>query len=107
MESVIRVHTLTEYESLPKIDKEDYFWRFYYFATTGVFEPRRVPVYCTCEEPYNPDLPMVECDLCKEWYHTKCVGLSDAVIEAMDSFTCHTCNKDLSAIARTEQHGDR
>ena len=40
MESVLRVHTLTEYEALPRIEKEDYFWRFYYFATTGVFEPR-------------------------------------------------------------------
>ena len=33
---------------------------------------------------------------------TKLDKLSEAVVEAMDSFTCHTCNRDLSAIAKTE-----
>lgn len=31
------------------------------------FEPERVPVYCLCELPDNPDKPMVMCEQCEEW----------------------------------------
>ena len=31
------------------------------------FKPDRVPVYCTCEMPYNPDQLMIMCKVCEEW----------------------------------------
>jgi len=31
------------------------------------FKPDRVPVYCVCEMPYNPDQMMVMCKVCEEW----------------------------------------
>ena len=31
------------------------------------FKPDRVPVYCSCEMPYNPDQMMVMCKICEEW----------------------------------------
>jgi hypothetical protein len=36
-------------------------------AQQKVFKPDRVPVYCTCEMPYNPDQKMVMCEACKDW----------------------------------------
>lgn len=33
-----------------------------------LFEPDRVPVFCRCEMPYNPDQFMVCCDTCTEWW---------------------------------------
>jgi hypothetical protein len=32
-----------------------------------IFEPPKVPVFCLCEMPYNPDKFMVQCDHCTEW----------------------------------------
>jgi hypothetical protein len=32
-----------------------------------IFEPPKVPVFCVCEMPYNPDKFMVQCDQCTEW----------------------------------------
>ncbi|KAK2079438.1 hypothetical protein QBZ16_003130 [Prototheca wickerhamii] len=26
---------------------------------------------------YNPDLPMIQCDECKVWYHGPCIGCTD------------------------------
>ena len=37
---------------------------------------KQVPVYCQCEMPYNPDLFMVMCEGCEEWYHPQCLKLS-------------------------------
>ena len=31
------------------------------------FEPDQVPVYCNCEQPYNPDKPMINCETCEDW----------------------------------------
>jgi len=91
VEAVIRVHTLADYERLKRIEKEDYFWRFQYTASTGGFDPKRVPVYCSCGEPYNPDLSMVECDICGEWYHTTCAKLSETDLENLETFNCDNC----------------
>ena len=68
------VHKLKEYQMLKEVTDNDYYTRFSYKASKGEFKPDRVPVYCACEMPYNPDLFMVECEACEEWYHPQCVG---------------------------------
>jgi hypothetical protein len=70
------VHTLDAYRALPAIGPDDYFWQFRYLPRTKEFRPERVPVFCTCQLPYSPDLVMVQCGGCEEWYHPHCVGLS-------------------------------
>ena len=35
-------------------------------------------LFCVCQQPYNVDTAMIECDLCNEWYHLKCMGLTQA-----------------------------
>ena len=35
----------------------------------------QVPMYCVCRMPYIVDVPMVECSVCKEWYHSVCVSV--------------------------------
>lgn len=27
------------------------------------------PVYCVCREPYDVSRFMIECDICKDWFH--------------------------------------
>ena len=41
-----------------------------------IFNENENALYCVCQQPYNVDTSMIECDSCHEWYHVKCVGLS-------------------------------
>ena len=41
-----------------------------------IFNENETALYCVCQQPYNVDTSMIECDSCHEWYHVKCVGLS-------------------------------
>ncbi|KAG2488871.1 hypothetical protein HYH03_012666 [Edaphochlamys debaryana] len=84
------VHNVTRWESLPERTENDFFSRFKYKPRTKQFEPDRVPVYCLCELPYNPDRPMVMCDACDEWYHPSCLQLNAEVLQ-QEHFTCPSC----------------
>lgn len=82
------VHTLKAYQALHIVGDLDYFSRFLYKAATGEFKPDRVPVYCMCEMPYNPDLFMVECEGCDEWFHPECLQLTKREVEKMKHMMC-------------------
>jgi hypothetical protein len=87
-----RVLDLRAFQALPATSDADFFYRFSYRAATQRFQPRRVPVFCRCEMPYNPDLLMVECAHCVEWFHPACVGLECADAAAVPrGFVCPDC----------------
>ena len=87
------VHSLRDYQSLDQVKEFDFFTRFSYLAARGEFKPDRVPVYCRCEMPYNPDLFMIECEGCEEWHHPECVQLTRDEVEKMAHFVCAECTK--------------
>ena len=37
-----------------------------------------IQVYCECRMPQCYDIKAVECELCSEWFHFKCVGLKSS-----------------------------
>ncbi len=37
-----------------------------------------VKVYCVCRNIDNKKQPMIECDLCKEWFHFSCLNISSS-----------------------------
>lgn len=97
------VHKLREYQQLTEVTDNDYYTRFSYKASKGEFKPDKVPVYCACEMPYNPDLFMVECESCEEWYHPQCVGSTKKQVEKLAQFVCPTCDKKAQARAAKKQ----
>ncbi|OQR69522.1 nucleosome-remodeling factor subunit NURF301-like, partial [Tropilaelaps mercedesae] len=48
-------------------------------------------VYCICKRPYDPSKFMIGCDLCSNWFHTTCIGVTEAQARAMDSWVCSEC----------------
>lgn len=34
-----------------------------------VYKMATVPVYCECRQPYDAGRFMIECDVCKDWFH--------------------------------------
>eukprot|EP00878_Enallax_costatus_P029502 GHUV01031995.1.p2 GENE.GHUV01031995.1~~GHUV01031995.1.p2 ORF type:complete len:138 (+),score=43.52 GHUV01031995.1:510-923(+) len=78
----------------------DYFTRFYFDHEAGKFHPSQVPVFCLCQWPYNPDLVMINCRSCDEWYHPECLPI-DAVPDSDDpgllaNWICPECAQDTS-----------
>ncbi len=55
------------HQALSQITESDFFTRFMYKPAKKEFEPDQVPVFCVCEQPYNPDKYMVMCEQCTDW----------------------------------------
>ncbi|KAF7727360.1 hypothetical protein EC973_007603 [Apophysomyces ossiformis] len=53
-------------------------------------------VYCLCRREYNPkdpEMPMILCDTCNEWFHIDCVDLPQSVLETIDKYKCPNCTR--------------
>ncbi|XP_047335641.1 chromatin remodeling protein EBS-like [Impatiens glandulifera] len=97
------VHSLKNYTNLEKIEAEDYYCRYEYKAATGVFVPSCVRVYCKCKLPENPDLLMVQCEECKNWYHPFCLEMTIDQAKQLDPFMCSDCNGEEDKIEKTNE----
>lgn len=49
-----------------------------------------IKVYCECRLPDNGE-KMVQCFKCKEWFHTKCVRLSEMFLNSNQLWNCRNC----------------
>ncbi|CAR30997.1 ZYRO0E07546p [Zygosaccharomyces rouxii] len=50
-------------------------------------------LYCFCREADN-GATMVECEICKEWYHTKCIKKGSWKLPDESVFICSLCSPD-------------
>lgn len=51
-------------------------------------------IFCICRKPYENELDMIECEICGEWYHFKCIGFIGTEVEAQNlEFHCMKCMK--------------
>lgn len=86
-----RVHNMKEYQALDVVKNDDFFSRFTYLPSTHAFRPDRVPVFCVCEMPYNPDRFMIMCDACEEWHHPECQNYDIKAAASLKKFLCISC----------------
>ena len=69
-----------------------------------IFNENENTLYCVCQQPYNVDTSMIECDSCHEWYHVKCVGLSQVCCQPLTPPSClqHVANFLFSLLSPTQ-----
>lgn len=48
-------------------------------------------LYCVCKRPYDATRFYIGCDLCSNWFHGKCVGISPSMARNMPGYTCTEC----------------
>ncbi|KAG8385788.1 hypothetical protein BUALT_Bualt03G0081700 [Buddleja alternifolia] len=89
------VHTFKNYTKLANGGPEDYYCRFEYRPATGAFLPDHVLVYCKCEQPYNPDDLMIQCEQCRDWYHPTCVNMTINQAKQLDHFVCSVHDEEV------------
>lgn len=62
--------------------------------------------YCVCRRG-NDGTPMICCSQCGEWFHFKCVGLTQRKADALSEYVCAACqDKDASKEAQQPADGD-
>ncbi|XP_012221555.1 histone lysine demethylase PHF8-like isoform X3 [Linepithema humile] len=47
--------------------------------------------YCLCGRSYDSEQFMIQCDVCKEWYHGGCVALKEYMTIDLDKYHCPRC----------------
>ncbi|XP_052676429.1 lysine-specific demethylase 7B-like isoform X2 [Crassostrea angulata] len=48
-------------------------------------------VYCLCRKPYDENEFMIECDICKDWFHGSCVGVQEYQATDIEIYHCPNC----------------
>lgn len=90
-----KVVSLKEYE-----ENEDYRAKGTCFFTRAKIDAKKQtmsppfeewPRFCLCQRPANPDIPVILCDVCNEWLHLECVGLSMESANQIESYKCPKC----------------
>ncbi|XP_037073922.1 LOW QUALITY PROTEIN: nucleosome-remodeling factor subunit NURF301-like [Pollicipes pollicipes] len=64
-------------------------------------------LHCVCRQPYDASKFYVGCDMCSNWYHGSCVGISQRNSKKVKAFICQQCqsakeNRELFCFCRTE-----
>jgi hypothetical protein len=63
-------------------------------------------LYCICRRPYNADLFMIACDSCDDWFHGKCVGITERKAKKLETYVCPKCTKQKSKKRITNNNED-
>ncbi|XP_058481641.1 lysine-specific demethylase 7A isoform X2 [Solea solea] len=50
------------------------------------------PLYCVCRQPYDVSRFMIECDICKDWFHGSCVKVEEHQAVDIDVYHCPNCD---------------
>ncbi|XP_067672997.1 nucleosome-remodeling factor subunit BPTF-like [Haliotis asinina] len=56
------------------------------------FNPKE-KLYCICKTPYDDSKFYIGCDLCSNWFHGACVGITENQASSIDSYICEDCRK--------------
>lgn len=42
---------------------------------------------------------MIGCDMCSNWFHTECIGISEIKAKQMSRYVCNDCTKATESAA--------
>ncbi|XP_020295522.1 nucleosome-remodeling factor subunit NURF301 isoform X2 [Pseudomyrmex gracilis] len=52
---------------------------------------KKEKLYCLCRTPYDETKFYVGCDLCNNWFHGDCVGITEEISKTLSEFVCTEC----------------
>lgn len=59
--------------------------------SSGGPSKKKEKLYCICRTSYDDSKFYVGCDLCNNWFHGECVGISEENSKKMSEFICNEC----------------
>ncbi|XP_072167720.1 nucleosome-remodeling factor subunit BPTF-like [Diadema setosum] len=58
-------------------------------------------LYCLCRQPYDESQFYIGCDRCNDWFHGRCVGISQEEAESIENYICPKCKStSLQGLAK-------
>ncbi|XP_026828403.1 nucleosome-remodeling factor subunit NURF301 isoform X1 [Ooceraea biroi] len=60
-------------------------------STTATTRIKKEKLYCLCRTPYDETKFYVGCDLCNNWFHGDCVGITEEMSKSLSEFVCTEC----------------
>lgn len=51
-------------------------------------------LYCVCKRPYSETEFMICCDGCENWFHGRCVGVTESMAQSIDTYYCPDCQQN-------------
>ncbi|CAH1971965.1 unnamed protein product [Acanthoscelides obtectus] len=54
---------------------------------------KKEKLYCICRTPYDETKFYVGCDLCNNWFHGDCVGITEESSKTLTEFICQECKQ--------------
>ncbi|KAI0644219.1 hypothetical protein C8Q79DRAFT_974759 [Trametes meyenii] len=65
---------------------------------------KALKTYCICKKP-DDGSPMIHCASCKDWFHFRCVELSDRDAEEIQLYICPSCHQKTGSRTIKEWEG--
>lgn len=69
-------------------------------SESGSSADSKKELFCICRKPYDNSKFYVGCDLCSNWFHGDCVGITEAMSQTMTEFVCNGCKKGTTTATR-------
>ncbi|XP_077275780.1 nucleosome-remodeling factor subunit NURF301 E(bx) isoform X1 [Temnothorax americanus] len=60
-------------------------------GSTAASRIKKEKLYCLCRTPYDETKFYVGCDLCNNWFHGDCVGITEEMSKSLSEFVCTEC----------------
>ncbi|KAM3135535.1 Transcriptional activator of fatty acid utilization [Paramecium bursaria] len=85
-----------DFEEYQKLDYEE---ETYFFTRAQIDLKTMLPQppiqewkkICICRLPQNPDLSIIQCEACNEWYHLECLMLTNEEVDKIEKYVCPNC----------------
>ncbi|UJR09016.1 hypothetical protein I4U23_013265 [Adineta vaga] len=61
---------------------------------TLLTEKTKERLYCVCQTPYDESQFYIGCDVCADWLHGACVGISPEQAEKFEVYVCPRCSTE-------------
>uniref|UniRef100_A0A3P9JJA2 Bromodomain PHD finger transcription factor n=1 Tax=Oryzias latipes TaxID=8090 RepID=A0A3P9JJA2_ORYLA len=62
-------------------------------SSTSKDHKKDTKLYCICKTPYDESKFYIGCDLCSNWFHGACVGITEKEAKKLEDFVCSDCKR--------------
>ncbi|KAK2833852.1 hypothetical protein Q5P01_017741 [Channa striata] len=66
-------------------------------SSTSKDHKKDTKLYCICKTPYDESKFYIGCDLCSNWFHGTCVGITEKEAKKLEDFVCNDCKRGQEA----------
>ena len=80
-------------EQIQRFISMDYYQRYMFLKSHLIFYDDTGEQYCICRKGDDSINYMISCEICKEWFHGKCLGMPKPVADNISNYYCLCCSK--------------